>query len=92
MKRRRLKISRRLLLYYKPGSDIVPRGVDDLLVSGGAEHLGDADDGVDTLNARHKQRNAGEDHQRLCALKGIKDHQHAEHRARNAEQQRAPPA
>ena len=30
MKRRRLKISRRLLPYYKPGSDIAPRGVDDL--------------------------------------------------------------
>ncbi len=36
-------------------SNLVPRGIDDLLVSGRAEHLGNADDSVDALNARHKQ-------------------------------------
>lgn len=58
-------------------SDLVPDGVDDPLVRVALKRAGQADDGVDALNARKQQGNAHVDHQRRRAVEGVEDHQHA---------------
>ena len=56
------------------------------------KRAGQADDGVDALNARKQQGNAHVDHQRRRAVEGVEDHQHAEHSAHDAQQQIQSPA